>query len=42
MPEIEIKNIKNEVVGKWQLSDEIFGAEVNEPLIWAAGPGRLW
>jgi len=36
MPEVEIKNIKNEVVGTLQLSDEIFGAEVNEPLIWEA------
>ncbi len=36
MPEVEVKNIKNEVVGSIQLSEEVFGAAVNEPLIWEA------
>ncbi len=36
MAEIEIKNLSNEVVGKLELSDRVFKAEVNEPLIWEA------
>jgi large subunit ribosomal protein L4 len=36
MPEVEVKNVKNEVVGTVQLSEEIFGAVLNEPLIWEA------
>jgi len=36
MAEIEIKNLANEVVGKLEVSDEVFGAELNEPLIWEA------
>jgi large subunit ribosomal protein L4 len=36
MAEIEIKNLTNEVVGKLELSDQVFKAEVNEPLIWEA------
>ena len=36
MAEIEVKNLANEVVGKLELSDAVFGAEFNEPLIWEA------
>ncbi len=36
MAEIEVKNLANEVVGKLELSDQVFKAEVNEPLIWEA------
>ncbi len=36
MAEIEVKNLANEVVGKLELSDEVFKAELNEPLIWEA------
>jgi large subunit ribosomal protein L4 len=36
MAEIEVKNLANEVVGKLELSDEVFKAEFNEPLIWEA------
>ena len=36
MAEIEIKNLANEVVGKLEVSDEVFKAELNEPLIWEA------
>jgi large subunit ribosomal protein L4 len=36
MAEIEVKNLSNEVVGKLELSDEVFGVELNEPLIWEA------
>jgi len=36
MAEIEVKNLANEVVGKIELSDEVFNAEFNEPLIWEA------
>ncbi len=36
MAEIEVKNLSNEVVGKLELSDQVFKAEVNEPLIWEA------
>jgi len=36
MAEIEIRNMANEVVGKLDLSDRVFMAEVNEPLIWEA------
>ncbi len=36
MAEIEIKNLTNEVVGKLELSDAVFKAAVNEPLIWEA------
>ena len=36
MAEIEIKNLANEVVGKLELSDQVFKAELNEPLIWEA------
>jgi len=36
MAEIEVKNLANEVVGKVELSDDVFNAELNEPLIWEA------
>jgi large subunit ribosomal protein L4 len=36
MAEIEVKNLANEVVGKMELSDEVFNAKFNEPLIWEA------
>jgi large subunit ribosomal protein L4 len=36
MAEIEVKNLANEVVGKLELKDEIFQAELNMPLIWEA------
>ncbi|MDR0310383.1 MAG: 50S ribosomal protein L4 [Acidobacteriota bacterium] len=36
MAEIEVKNLANEIVGKIDLSDEVFKAEFNEPLIWEA------
>jgi large subunit ribosomal protein L4 len=36
MAEIEIKNLANEVVGKIELSDEVFKADLNEALIWEA------
>ena len=36
MAEIEVKNLANEVVGKLELSDRVFKAEINQPLIWEA------
>ena len=36
MAEIEVKNLANEVVGKIELSDDVFKAKFNEPLIWEA------
>jgi large subunit ribosomal protein L4 len=36
MAEIEVKNLSNEVVGKLDLSDRVFKAEINEHLIWEA------
>lgn len=36
MAEIEVKNLANEVVGKLELKDEVFKAELNMPLIWEA------
>jgi len=36
MAEIEVKNLANEVVGKLEVSDEVFKAEFNQPLIWEA------
>jgi large subunit ribosomal protein L4 len=36
MAEIEVKNITNEVVDKLELSDRVFLAELNKPLIWEA------
>lgn len=36
MAEIEVKNLANEVVGKLELSDEVFKAKSNQALIWEA------
>jgi len=36
MAEIEVKNLANEVVGKIELSDAVFKAEFNQPMIWEA------
>ena len=36
MPTVEIKNLSNEVVGEINLSDEVFGAPLNEALIYDA------
>ncbi len=36
MAEIEVRNLANEVVGKLELSDAVFKAELNQPLIWEA------
>lgn len=36
MPTVEVKNIKNESVGELELNDEIFGAPLNEALIYFA------
>ena len=33
MPKVDIKNLKNEVVGKLDLSDEVFGGPINEGLM---------
>ena len=36
MAEIEVKNLASEVVGKLELSDEVFKVKINETLIWEA------
>ncbi|HWN98390.1 MAG TPA: 50S ribosomal protein L4 [Blastocatellia bacterium] len=36
MPVVKIKNLKNEEVGELELSDEVFGAPLNKPLIYEA------
>jgi len=36
MPTVEVKNLKNEVIGELQLSDDVFGAPLNQPLIYDA------
>ena len=36
MPTVKVRNIKNEEVGEVELSDVVFGAPLNEPLIHAA------
>jgi large subunit ribosomal protein L4 len=36
MAQIEVRNLSNEVVGTIDLSDEVFRADYNEPLIWEA------
>ncbi len=36
MAEIEVRNLSNEVIGKVELSDAVFRAEFNPPLIWEA------
>ncbi len=33
---IDVKNLKNETVGKTELKPEVFGVELNETLIWEA------
>lgn len=34
MPIVDVKNLKNEVVGTLPLSDEVFSGDVNEALLW--------
>jgi large subunit ribosomal protein L4 len=36
MPTVDVKNLKNEKVGEMKLSDEVFGVELNESLIYYA------
>jgi large subunit ribosomal protein L4 len=36
MPAVDVFNLKNEVVGSLELSDAVFGAEVNENLLYEA------
>jgi large subunit ribosomal protein L4 len=36
MPVVKVKNLKNEEVGELELSDEVFGARLNKPLIYEA------
>src|ERR1051325_10036955 len=36
MPTVEVKNLNNERVGELELKDEVFGAELNEALIYDA------
>lgn len=36
MPTVEIKNLKNESVGELELNDDVFGAPLNEALIYFA------
>ena len=36
MPTVEVKNLKNESVGELELKDEVFGAPLNEALIYDA------
>ena len=36
MPTVKVRNLKNEEVGDLELSDVVFGAELNEALIHAA------
>jgi len=36
MPTVKVRNLKNEEVGELNLSDSVFGAPLNEPLIHAA------
>jgi large subunit ribosomal protein L4 len=36
MPVVKVKNLKNEEVGELELSDEVFGAPLNKPLIYEA------
>ncbi|MGE0887636.1 MAG: 50S ribosomal protein L4 [Blastocatellales bacterium] len=36
MPTVEVKNLKNESVGEMELNDEVFGAPLNEALIYFA------
>src|SRR5689334_25267651 len=36
MPVVKVKNLKNEEVGEVELSDKVFGAPLNKPLIYEA------
>ncbi len=36
MPTVEVKNLKNELVGELELKDEVFGVPLNEALIYDA------
>jgi large subunit ribosomal protein L4 len=36
MPVVKVKNLKNEEVGELELSNEVFGARLNKPLIYEA------
>jgi large subunit ribosomal protein L4 len=36
MPTVKVRNLKNEEIGEVQLSEAVFGAQLNEPLIHAA------
>src|SRR5215216_8158190 len=36
MPVVKVRNLKNEEVGEIELSDEVFGARLNKPLIYEA------
>ncbi|MBK6796060.1 MAG: 50S ribosomal protein L4 [Acidobacteria bacterium] len=36
MPTVEVKNLKNELVGELELNDDVFGAPLNEALIYDA------
>jgi len=36
MPTVDVKNLKNESVGQLELSDDVFGAPLNEALIYDA------
>ena len=36
MPVVKVMNLKNEEVGELELSDEVFGAPLNKPLIYDA------
>jgi large subunit ribosomal protein L4 len=41
MPTVEVKNLKNESVGQLDLKEEVFGAPLNEALIYDAVKGFL-
>src|SRR5690348_3165210 len=41
MPVVKVKNLKNEEVGEVELSDKVFGAPLNKPLIYEAVKGYL-
>jgi large subunit ribosomal protein L4 len=36
MPVVKVVNLSNEEVGELELSDEVFGAPLNKPLIYSA------
>src|SRR5215471_2905776 len=41
MPVVKVRNLKNEEVGEIELSDAVFGARLNKPLIYEAVKGYL-